>query len=76
MDESPVPEFIIGPGHHIYEMPGPETSIPRVIQPSVEVSQYMACGDQDEDEDPEVAFYRELRQQEEERRWRLSKTNN
>ena len=76
MDESPVAEFIIGPGHHIYEMPSPETSIPRVIQPSAEVSQYMVSGEQDEDEDPEVAFYRELRQQEEERRQRLSRTNN
>jgi hypothetical protein len=75
MDDITVSEFIADPGHRTHEMHTPEISIPRVLQPS-EASQCMASGYDDEDEDPEVAFYRELRQQEEERRQRLSRMNN
>jgi hypothetical protein len=70
------PEFIVGPRQHIHEMPSHELSTPRGLHLGAEANHDATVEENIEDEDPEVEFYKEMRQQEEERRQRLARPNN
>lgn len=71
MDEVSSASFMTSIAPEVYEMSANQSCTPRCWESYEETVQDVGGGDELEDEDPEVAYYRELRQQEEERRERL-----
>jgi len=63
---------MMDPGQEVYELSANQSSTPRGWENYEDTEQDLGTENDLEDEDPEVAFYRELRQQEEERRERLT----
>jgi hypothetical protein len=72
MDKFSPPDFMTDTGRQVYELSVNQSSTSRSCETYEATEEPLGHENHLEDDDPEVAFYRELRQQEEERRERLA----
>lgn len=72
LNELSAPSFVSTSSQDVYELSANQSSTPRCWETYEGIEQDVGHENDLENEDPEVAFYRELRQQEEERRERLA----